>query len=71
MTNDPTDLHGLEKIKTIGDAYMVTAGVPERMTDHAERTAELALDMLRAMDRLNAGASTPLLIRIGINSGPL
>ena len=40
-----TDLHGLEKIKTIGDAYMVVAGLPTPRTDHAEAIAEMALDM--------------------------
>jgi adenylate cyclase len=62
--------HGLEKIKTIGDAYMAAAGVPEPRTDHAEATAELALDMREYMRARRAGAGGGLTIRIGIHSGP-
>ncbi|HJU87373.1 MAG TPA: adenylate/guanylate cyclase domain-containing protein, partial [Gemmatimonadota bacterium] len=54
--------HGVEKIKTIGDAYMAVAGLPERATDHVERIADLALDM-------RAESSLP--IRIGIDTGPV
>ena len=41
--------HGLEKIKTTGDAYMVVSGVPELRSDHAAALADLALDMLEAL----------------------
>jgi class 3 adenylate cyclase len=57
--------HGLEKIKTVGDAYMVVGGLPEPRPDHAEAVAEMALDMLRALD------SGSLRLRIGINTGPV
>jgi len=61
---------GLEKIKTIGDAYMVASGIPTPRTDHAEAIAELALQM---RDHVS---STPILgrrltLRIGIDSGPV
>jgi class 3 adenylate cyclase len=55
--------HGLEKVKTIGDAYMAVAGIPEPRADHAEAAARLALDMLAAMpDGLH--------LRIGLHTGP-
>ena len=63
--------HGVEKIKTIGDAYMVAAGVPQAMPDHAERLAGMALDMLAAIERAAAEARQPLAARIGIASGPM
>jgi adenylate cyclase len=63
--------HGLEKIKTIGDAYMAAAGVPDPHPDHARRAALLALDMRDLLAR-SAVAGTPgVELRIGINSGPV
>ena len=61
--------HGLEKIKTIGDAYMVVAGLPTPRTDHAEAIAQMALDMQQAIVNLSAEMGEALSIRIGINSG--
>jgi adenylate cyclase len=66
-----TERHGLEKIKTIGDAYMVVAGLPVVRPDHAEATANMALDMLAEMPRLREEIGEPLGLRIGINSGPV
>ncbi|HEY9711218.1 MAG TPA: adenylate/guanylate cyclase domain-containing protein, partial [Oculatellaceae cyanobacterium] len=63
--------HGLEKIKTIGDAYMVVAGLPTARTDHAEAIAEMALNMQQAIVKVNAETGTAFSIRIGINSGPV
>jgi class 3 adenylate cyclase len=63
--------HGLEKIKTIGDAYMVAAGLPERRADHAEAMAEMALDMQAALAAFNSASGTTLNIRTGINTGPV
>lgn len=63
------DFHGLEKIKTIGDAYMVASGIPLPRDDHAEVIANLALEMKQALNRLNQILDHPLNIRIGINSG--
>jgi class 3 adenylate cyclase len=62
--------YGAEKIKTIGDAYMVAIGVPEGRPDHAPRMADLALDMRAAFERLCAQKELPLGLRIGIDSGP-
>jgi adenylate cyclase len=63
--------HGLEKIKTTGDAYMVVSGVPTARSDHAQALAVLALDMRAAAAewRDPRGRSVPL--RMGINSGPV
>jgi class 3 adenylate cyclase len=63
--------HGLEKIKTIGDAYLVVGGLPERRPDHADAIAALALDMQRDVGRLCESLGLDLSIRIGINSGPV
>jgi class 3 adenylate cyclase len=63
--------HGLEKIKTIGDAYMAAAGLPTLRDDHAEAVAEFALDLQEALARLNSSRSEPIRIRIGIHTGPV
>ena len=60
---------GVEKIKTIGDAYMAVAGLPEARPDHAETAAELALGMLAALDRVNAASPTRFQVRIGMHTG--
>ena len=62
---------GIEKIKTIGDAYMAAAGLPDPRPDHAEAMAELALGMLAVLDRVNAEGGAPLQIRIGMHTGPV
>ncbi|MGK7901485.1 MAG: adenylate/guanylate cyclase domain-containing protein [Hormoscilla sp.] len=66
-----SELHGLEKIKTIGDAYMVVGGLPVPRSDHAEAIAEMALDMQKGVSEFNAEIGEALQIRIGINSGPV
>ena len=63
--------HGVEKIKTIGDAYMAVAGVPTPVPDHAQRCVRLALDMLVVISRLREIQGLDLHIRIGIATGPL
>ena len=63
--------HGLEKIKTIGDAYMVASGLPEPRADHAEVMAEMALDMQAEFGRIGAGVGEGHAIRIGMDSGPV
>ena len=63
--------YGLEKIKTIGDCYMVAAGVPDARPDHARALALVGLDMLAAMREHDELASLGLELRIGINSGPV
>jgi adenylate cyclase len=65
------DRHGLEKVKTIGDAYMVIGGVPLVTADHVERVADFALDMAHAVDSLQAGMGRAVTCRIGINCGPV
>ncbi len=60
---------GLEKIKTIGDAYMAVAGIPAAAADHVARTAHMALDMMEALDAFNKRNGYTLQMRIGINSG--
>jgi adenylate cyclase len=66
-----TEKHGLEKIKTIGDAYMVVGGLPRPRQDHVQAVAAIALDMLETIEQLNAQNGHRLEIRIGINSGPV
>ncbi|HYX35206.1 MAG TPA: adenylate/guanylate cyclase domain-containing protein [Oligoflexus sp.] len=63
--------HGLEKIKTIGDAYMVVGGLPEKRADHAEATARMALDMLTVLHAIGDARGQTLEVRIGINTGPV
>lgn len=65
------DQHGVEKIKTIGDAYMIAAGVPDPRADHAEAAAEMALDMMAALRELAPSLPRPLTMRIGLYSGPV
>jgi adenylate cyclase len=63
--------HGVEKIKTIGDAYMVAAGAPAGAASDTRQIAALALDMNRAVTDLNRPDGTPLHIRVGIARGPI
>jgi class 3 adenylate cyclase len=63
--------HGLEKIKTIGDAYMVVGGLPVPMANHAEAVAAMALDMQARITEFSMSTGTALSIRIGINTGPV
>jgi len=63
--------YGVEKIKTIGDAYMACAGVPLARADHAEAVADMALAMRAALLEHNREFGSSLQIRIGINSGPV
>ncbi len=63
--------HGLEKIKTIGDAYMVVGGLPKPKLDHAEAIAEMALDMQQEISQFKRENQKILNIRIGINTGPV
>ncbi|MEO1520337.1 MAG: adenylate/guanylate cyclase domain-containing protein [Cyanobacteria bacterium J06633_2] len=65
------DKHGLEKIKTIGDAYMVVGGLPMEIDNHAEAIADMALDMIKTMEHLSQEKGQLFQIRIGINTGPV
>jgi class 3 adenylate cyclase len=63
---------GVEKIKTIGDAYMAVAGLPEPHPNHTTLIAEFGLSMLRALEQINrANEDSPLQILIGIHTGPV
>lgn len=63
--------HGLEKIKTIVDAYMVVGGLPMPRSDRAEAIAQMALDMQQAIIDFSNTNDRDFSIRIGINSGPV
>lgn len=74
--DDLAHKHGLEKIKTIGDAYLVVGGLPIPQADHAEAIAEMALAMQTTIAQLDlrdccAQISEPLAMRIGISTGPV
>lgn len=66
-----TERFGTEKIKTIGDAYMVAVGVPELRKDHAEAGAAMALAMRDKIESLRASGECAVDIRIGMHSGPV
>ncbi len=65
------DRHGLEKIKTIGDCYLLVGGLPSPSSRHATEVAAIALEMLAALAALNRERGLNLHMRIGINSGPV
>lgn len=69
--DDLAQAQGLEKIKTIGDAYMVVGGVPTPRPDHAEAVAEVALNMIAHVERAFAGYPRTIRLRIGIHTGPV
>lgn len=71
MFDQLAEKHGLEKIKTIGDAYMVVGGLPTPRQDHAEAVAQMALDIQNAIQQFNLRHSEAISIRIGINTGPV
>ena len=64
-----TEKYGLEKIKTIGDAYMVAGGITDGTEDHADKIADMAMEMLHMLHRDFMINSSPLKMRIGIGSG--
>ncbi|HEX2393593.1 MAG TPA: adenylate/guanylate cyclase domain-containing protein [Solirubrobacterales bacterium] len=65
------DRHGVEKIKTIGDAYMVAGGLPRPRHDHVEAIADMALEMGTEVRRRAAPSGSTLEVRIGIDTGPV
>lgn len=65
------ELHGLEKIKTIGDSYMAVCGLPNPRPDHAEACAHMALEMQASIARLNRENDTNWRLRIGMHTGPV
>ena len=66
-----TDLFACERIRTVGDAYVAVSGLPEPTPDHAHNIAQVALRMLRYIERRNSAHTEEWLCRIGINSGPV
>jgi adenylate cyclase len=69
--DDLAEALGIEKIKTIGDCYMVAAGLPERRDDHAIAVARMALGMREALTRINRERGSSLRLRIGLHTGPV
>jgi adenylate cyclase len=69
--DDLTEKYGVEKIKTIGDAYMVVSGAPEPRMNHAEVIAKMALDIQDILTEISASSGKDLKMRVGINSGPV
>jgi class 3 adenylate cyclase len=69
MFDKLAERHGIEKIKTIGDAYMVVAGVPHPVADHATAIAHMALDMIAAIEEYSKRTQLNLAIRVGIHTG--
>jgi adenylate cyclase len=62
---------GVEKIKTIGDAYMIAAGVPKAVIDHPERMIKCAVGMMRIMEDFSSKSTHRLQLRIGLHRGPV
>jgi adenylate cyclase len=65
------EAHGVEKIKTIGDAYMAAGGLPDPRPDHAEAAADLALAMIELTGSRSFVDGQPVQLRVGIDSGPV
>jgi class 3 adenylate cyclase len=65
------DRYDLEKVKTIGDAYMVAGGLTDGSADHTARVADMALALTTAVDRIDAAVRLGIRFRIGINCGPV
>lgn len=63
--------HGCEKMRTVGDAYMIAGGVPEALEKHMHHIAALALDMMDAANEMGKDLGLPITLRIGIESGPV
>lgn len=66
-----TEKHGLEKIKTIGDCYMLAGGVPEPSDDHAHAVIDAALEFCAALEEMRERTGGALRMRIGVHSGPI
>jgi ligand-binding sensor domain-containing protein/class 3 adenylate cyclase len=66
-----SERYQLEKIKTIGDAYMIVGGVPEPIDDHIGAIADMAIEMLQTLEILRFSLKIPLEVRIGVHTGPV
>lgn len=69
--DDLVEQHDLEKVKTIGDAYMVIGGLLDTSNDHTQRVADLALDLSARLEAIEAASRLGVRFRIGINCGPV
>jgi len=69
LLDELADRHGIEKIKTIGDCYMVVAGVPDRSPTHAQQIAEFALDMQAVLQEYASRSGRPIAMRTGVHTG--
>ncbi|MEZ4519099.1 MAG: adenylate/guanylate cyclase domain-containing protein [Chloroflexota bacterium] len=69
--DDLADRHGLEKIKTIGDAYMVVGGLPEPRPDHCEAVAAFAVEMVNTVRNHHALNGDTIGLRVGMHTGPV
>lgn len=69
--DDITDACGVEKIKTIGDAYMAAAGLPKSCTDHAQRCVRAGLGMIDYLENRNSTSAFKWSLRVGVHSGPV
>jgi adenylate cyclase len=63
--------HGLEKIKTVGDCYVVAAGIPHPLPGHLKKLAQTAFQMLEETGKARAPDGSPIMIRMGIHTGPV
>ena len=68
--DDLTETYGVEKIKTIGDSYMVVSGMPVTRKDHAITLFNLAKEMMKISSTFKDHNGDPIKLRIGLNSGP-
>lgn len=66
-----TEKHGLEKIKTIGDCYMLAGGVPDPMDEHAHAVIDAAIEFCTALEEMRERTGGALRMRIGVHSGPI
>ncbi len=69
--DDLVEANGLEKVKTIGDSYMLVGGLPVPRADHAAAVADVALAMMGVVERLNRTHGEPIQARVGIHTGPV
>jgi class 3 adenylate cyclase len=71
LFDELAEIHSIEKIKTIGDAYMAVAGLPDYRSDHALAIANMALDMQKSVVKFNQQNNLSFQIRMGISTGPV
>jgi len=65
------DMHGMERIRTLGDAYMAVSGIPAPHAEHGRAALDVALEMLRIAKRFNSRNGVDFKVRIGLSSGPV